>query len=383
MASSDYLEQLKADQSGSATQSFIHVSRLIAEEIDRVEKGTKYIEVHNDKTMKLQEKVLVPIKEHPKFNFVGKLLGPQGNSLKRLQAETGTKMSILGKGSMREKKKEDELRKAEDPKYSHLNEDLHVLVEVFAPPADAHSRMAHALCELKKFLVPDFHDEIRQQQFEELMYLNGDEASGAGGAPRGRGRGRGVPPPGVPRGRGGAALLATPPGRGGPASRGGMAPPGRGAAAPRGAPAPRGARGAPSGRGGPLGRPAAPAPAPAAPQGYSEEEYGYGQGYEDQSYGYTEEYRDPYEQEYSSGPRPTNGHNPSVGSGDSQYFDYGHGVGGSGRESGYSDGGYSGDQWGQNSTGYKTPGTFKAPSRGKADFRSHPYAGSATRGGRF
>lgn len=65
----------------------------------------------------------------------------------------------------------------------------------------------------------DFHDEIRQQQFEELMYLNGDEASGAGGAPRGRGRGRGVPPPGVPRGRGGAALLATPPGRGGPASR--------------------------------------------------------------------------------------------------------------------------------------------------------------------
>ena len=39
------------------------------------------------------------------FNFVGKLLGPQGNSLKRLQAETGTKMSILGKGSMREKKK--------------------------------------------------------------------------------------------------------------------------------------------------------------------------------------------------------------------------------------------------------------------------------------
>lgn len=54
-----------------------------------------------------------------------------------------------------------------------------------------------------------------------------------------------------------------------------MAPPGRGAAAPRGAPAPRGARGAPSGRGGPLGRPAAPAPAPAAPQGYSEEEYGY------------------------------------------------------------------------------------------------------------
>lgn len=39
------------------------------------------------------------------FNFVGKLLGPRGNSLKRLQEETGAKMSILGKGSMRDKAK--------------------------------------------------------------------------------------------------------------------------------------------------------------------------------------------------------------------------------------------------------------------------------------
>lgn len=39
------------------------------------------------------------------FNFVGKLLGPRGNSMKRLQEETGVKMSILGKGSMRDKEK--------------------------------------------------------------------------------------------------------------------------------------------------------------------------------------------------------------------------------------------------------------------------------------
>lgn len=36
---------------------------------------------------------------------MGKLLGPRGNSLKRLQEETLTKMSILGKGSMRDKTK--------------------------------------------------------------------------------------------------------------------------------------------------------------------------------------------------------------------------------------------------------------------------------------
>lgn len=38
-------------------------------------------------------------------NFVGKLLGPQGSTIKRLQEETGAKISVLGKGSMRDKNK--------------------------------------------------------------------------------------------------------------------------------------------------------------------------------------------------------------------------------------------------------------------------------------
>lgn len=38
-------------------------------------------------------------------NFVGKLLGPQGNTIKRLQEDTGAKISVLGKGSMRDKNK--------------------------------------------------------------------------------------------------------------------------------------------------------------------------------------------------------------------------------------------------------------------------------------
>lgn len=54
---------------------------------------------------------LIAFPPHPntppvlQFNFVGKLLGPRGNSMKRLQEETGAKMSILGKGSMRDKDK--------------------------------------------------------------------------------------------------------------------------------------------------------------------------------------------------------------------------------------------------------------------------------------
>ncbi|NWX43705.1 KHDR2 protein, partial [Steatornis caripensis] len=221
----------------------------------------KYLDVISNKNIKLSERVLIPVKQYPKFNFVGKLLGPRGNSLKRLQEETGAKMSILGKGSMRDKAKEEELRKSGEAKYAHLSDELHVLIEVFAPPGEAYSRMSHALEEIKKFLVPDYNDEIRQEQLRELSYLNGSEDSARG---RGiRGRGIRVPPAAPSRGRGGAI---PPP------------PPGRGAQAPRGTPVTRGAlpvppvaRGVPTPRA--RGAPAVPGyrpPPPPAHEAYEE-----------------------------------------------------------------------------------------------------------------
>ena len=48
---------------------------------------------------------------------------------------------------------EEELRK-EGGKYSHLNEDLHLLIECFAEPTDGYSRLSHAIGEVKKFMNP-------------------------------------------------------------------------------------------------------------------------------------------------------------------------------------------------------------------------------------
>ncbi|GCB60137.1 hypothetical protein scyTo_0011076 [Scyliorhinus torazame] len=74
--------------------------------------------------------------------------------------------------------------------------------------------MSHALEEVKKFLVPDYNDEIRQEQLRELSYLNGSEES-----PRGRGtRGRGIRSVLTPTARGRASALL--PGRGIPVPRG-------------------------------------------------------------------------------------------------------------------------------------------------------------------
>ncbi|XP_071447765.1 uncharacterized protein [Hetaerina americana] len=134
--------------------------------------GGKYVDIYREKPIRVTVKVLVPVKEHPKFNFVGKLLGPKGNSMKRLQEETMTKMAVLGRGSMRDKLKEAELRACGDPKYSHLSEELHVEVTGYAAPAEAHARVAYALAALRKYLIPDNNDEIRQQQMREMEILS-------------------------------------------------------------------------------------------------------------------------------------------------------------------------------------------------------------------
>lgn len=64
------------------------------------------------------------------------------------------KMAVLGRGSMRDRKKEEELRASGEAKYAHLFEDLHVEISTFAAPAEAHARIAYALAEVRRFLVP-------------------------------------------------------------------------------------------------------------------------------------------------------------------------------------------------------------------------------------
>ncbi|XP_064086056.1 KH domain-containing, RNA-binding, signal transduction-associated protein 2-like isoform X3 [Macrobrachium nipponense] len=175
----EYIRQLVQEREALANSPGCDVARrLIEQELERVQSGKRSeekraVEVTKEKSIKVTVKVLVPVREHPKFNFVGKLLGPKGNSLKRLQEETMTKMAILGRGSFRDKAKEEELRKNPDPKYGHLQEDLHVEVTAHAPPAEAYARIAYALTEIRRYLVPDHNDEIRQEQMREMQVLNG------------------------------------------------------------------------------------------------------------------------------------------------------------------------------------------------------------------
>ena len=85
------------------------------------------------------------------FNFVGKLLGPRGRSLQRLQSLTKTRMAILGRGSMKDKRKEEYLVSTNNKEYDHLNQALHVEITAMAHPAEAHRRIASALTEVTNY----------------------------------------------------------------------------------------------------------------------------------------------------------------------------------------------------------------------------------------
>ena len=68
---------------------------------------------------------------------------------------------------------EEELRASNDIKYQHLQEELHVEITAFAPPAEAYARIAYALTEVRKYLIPDSNDEIRQEQMREMEIMTG------------------------------------------------------------------------------------------------------------------------------------------------------------------------------------------------------------------
>ncbi|KAM7345191.1 quaking related 58E-2 [Cochliomyia hominivorax] len=172
-ASQKYMQELLVERA-KLENSFPLAVKLIDEALERVQLNGRipareqYADVYQQRTIKLSQKVHVPIKDK-KFNYVGKLLGPKGNSLRRLQEETQCKIVILGRFSMKDRAREEELRNSADIKYAHLNLPLHVEVSTIAPPAEAYARIAYALAELRRYLIPDKHDDIRQEQFRELM----------------------------------------------------------------------------------------------------------------------------------------------------------------------------------------------------------------------
>ncbi|KAI9552520.1 hypothetical protein GHT06_022886 [Daphnia sinensis] len=181
----DYLAQLLKDkkQLAALPNVFHHVERLLDEEIGKVRGNLFQINGTEKKPMvlpdavgaavNLSEKVYVPVKEFPDFNFVGRILGPRGMTAKQLEQETGCKIMVRGRGSMRDKKKEEQNRGK--PNWEHLNDELHVLITVEDTENRAKVKLQRAVDEIRKLLVPaaDGEDELKKRQLMELAIING------------------------------------------------------------------------------------------------------------------------------------------------------------------------------------------------------------------
>ncbi|XP_029656457.1 KH domain-containing, RNA-binding, signal transduction-associated protein 1-like [Octopus sinensis] len=107
------------------------------------------------------------------FNFVGRILGPRGMTAKQIEYNTGCKIMIRGRGSMRDKTKEEQNRGK--PNWEHLNEELHVLITVEDILEKAEKKLKKATNEIKKLLLPspEGQDELKKNQLIELAILNG------------------------------------------------------------------------------------------------------------------------------------------------------------------------------------------------------------------
>ncbi|KAJ9145773.1 hypothetical protein P3X46_028116 [Hevea brasiliensis] len=127
----------------------------------------------------------IPVDSYPNFNFVGRLLGPRGNSLKRVEASTGCRVYIRGKGSIKDPEKEESLRGR--PGYEHLSDPLHIIIEAELPVniIDMQMRQAQEIIEELLKPVEESQDIYKRQQLRELAMLNStyrEESPGPSGS---------------------------------------------------------------------------------------------------------------------------------------------------------------------------------------------------------
>ena len=118
---------------------------------------------------RFQDKYYIPTEDYPDINFVGLLLGPRGNTLKKLQQESGCKISIRGRGSVRSGKAAADLPKGA----MNMNEPLHCIII-----ADVEDKIPLGIkaCEsivVKAITSPEGQNDLKRGQLRELAVLNG------------------------------------------------------------------------------------------------------------------------------------------------------------------------------------------------------------------
>ncbi|EFW20339.1 hypothetical protein D8B26_003265 [Coccidioides posadasii str. Silveira] len=147
--------------------------RLEDERHKLIEKAMKVIPNYHPpsdyrRPTKTQEKVYVPVNDYPEINFIGLLIGPRGNTLKKMEAESGAKIAIRGKGSVKEGK-----GRSDAAHTSNQEEDLHCLIMADTEEkVNKAKKLIHNVIETAAS-IPEGQNELKRNQLRELAALNG------------------------------------------------------------------------------------------------------------------------------------------------------------------------------------------------------------------
>ncbi|OWB77955.1 hypothetical protein B5S32_g2139 [[Candida] boidinii] len=164
------------DSSGTRinTAAQRYKSKLDKERNRLIEYALKYIPQYKApedyrKPSKIQEKLYIPVKDHPDINFIGQLIGPRGNTLKKLQEDSGARIAIRGKGSV----KSGRAGLANQAEAMNLDDDLHCLII-----ADGEKQLekARKVCQAvidRAIYAPVGQNDLKRGQLKELAILNG------------------------------------------------------------------------------------------------------------------------------------------------------------------------------------------------------------------
>jgi len=116
-------------------------------------------------TKKPHAKIFIPEKEHPELNFIGLIIGPRGNTQKKMQNETGATICIRGKGSVKEGKQ----ARRDGKEAPGSEEPLHVFIE-----ADTQEQVDAAAAKVNFLITPSSDLETyKANQMTELSIVNG------------------------------------------------------------------------------------------------------------------------------------------------------------------------------------------------------------------
>ncbi|KFH18382.1 zinc knuckle domain-containing protein [Toxoplasma gondii MAS] len=115
------------------------------------------------KPSKKIRRIEIPLDKYPDYNFMGIIIGPRGCNHKRLEAESGTTISVRGRGTQKEGKRDHQTEEeASMPMHVHICGDTEEAVE-------------KALALIEPLLDPlhPAHEEFKKRGLEQLALVNG------------------------------------------------------------------------------------------------------------------------------------------------------------------------------------------------------------------